>query len=48
MVLLVYQAGALENRDEVVKITVDIADCDYGLPGFRRDFRRFRPRQHPR
>jgi len=35
MVLLVYQAGPLENGDEVIKVTVDVADGDYGFWGVR-------------
>jgi hypothetical protein len=35
MVLLVYKTGALENGDEVVKVTVDIPNGDHGFRRLR-------------
>ena len=35
MVLLVYKAGALENGDKVVKVTMDIGDDDFGFRRLR-------------
>jgi hypothetical protein len=48
MVLLVYKTSALENRDEVVKIAMDIADCDYDFRRFRWGVSRSRAGQHRR
>jgi hypothetical protein len=30
--LRVDQPDVLENSDKVIKVTVNVADCDYGLP----------------
>jgi hypothetical protein len=44
MVLLVYETGAPQNGDEVVKVIVDIADGDYGFRRFRWSLCGSRPR----
>src|SRR5271167_1693711 len=48
MVLLVDQTGALENGDEVVKVTVDIGNGNHGFGWLRRSLRWSRPRQSGR
>jgi tetrahydromethanopterin S-methyltransferase subunit A len=44
MVLLVYKTGALENGDEVVKVTVDIPNGDHGFRRLRWSLRWPQPR----
>jgi hypothetical protein len=45
MVLLIYKTGVLENGDEVVKVTVDVGDGDYGFRRLRWGLGWSRPRQ---
>ncbi len=48
MVLRICKSRPVENRDEIVEVTVDVADGDYRFRGLRFIFYGFRPRNHRR
>src|ERR1700674_1710926 len=45
VVLRVDEPSPLENDDEIIKVAMNVADGDYGLPLIRRGFGRSRPCQ---